>query len=77
MSWVYSGTMSGQSFHIHEIDIVKEKWIDTGVRAQVEDPLYGVIKTCPIWKVKKNNQEITFVAGEFSNNVWVIYTKQS
>jgi hypothetical protein len=74
MIWKYIGSTYNDSFVINGVDIFRFKWIDTGKIAKVKDPIYGVLKSFTIWTIYVENGEITFAAGEFSNNVWGIYT---
>lgn len=75
MEWKFSGSTIGDSFPINGIDIFKEKWIDTGTIVKLKDPLYGEMKTLKIWTITSGHNKIIFAAGEFSNNVWGIYTR--
>ena len=77
MKWKLLGSTIDDSFIIDGVDIFKEKWKDTGIIVNLKDPLYGDIKTFKVWTVISRNDEITFAAGEFSNNVWGIYTEEN
>ncbi|MFE5319300.1 hypothetical protein ACFQ88_11395 [Paenibacillus sp. NPDC056579] len=76
MDWVFIGSTADDSFLLNGIDIFKKKWEDTGRKATVIDPIYKVKKYFTVWSVQSETDEvITFAAGEFSNCVWGIYTK--
>lgn len=77
MRWKFLGTTADDSFIIDEVDIFKRKWMDTGINVKLKDPLYGEIKTFKVWTVTSRNNEITFAAGEFSNNVWGSYSEEN
>jgi hypothetical protein len=74
LNWNYAGLTYNDSFLINGVDIFFLEWVDTGTRIKVKDPLYGEIKTLTVWSVVINRLNINFAAGEFSNNVWGIYT---
>lgn len=77
MKWKFIGSTIDDSFIIDGVDIFKEKWNDTGINVKLKDPLYGDIKTFKVWTITLRNNEITFAAGEFSNNVWGIYIEEN
>jgi hypothetical protein len=76
MSWKFIGTRVEGSFIINSVDIFNEEWLDSGIKVKVKDPLYGEIHTFRVWSITSRNNKITFAAGEFSNNVCGIYTKE-
>jgi hypothetical protein len=76
MEWEFIGTSIGDKFIIDGVDIFKEKWENTGEIVQVRDPIYNQVFKFNVWKVNHNNKSIIFVAGEFSNCVFGIYTKR-
>jgi hypothetical protein len=77
LSWRFIGTCHGESFIIGEVDIFKEEWKNTGEQVRVLDPLYGQAFIFNVWKIEKACEIITFVAGEFSNNILGIYTNKN
>jgi hypothetical protein len=72
IKWEFKGTAPNQ-FLIEGEDIFKEKWINTGEKAEVKNPLYSNERIFTIWKVERENRVITFVAGELSNGVFGIW----
>jgi hypothetical protein len=40
----------------------------------VKNPIYGETKNSEMFLVNVNHTELSFVAGEFSINVWGFYT---
>lgn len=75
MAWKFIGACYGDKFIIDGVDIFKEKWENTGEKVHVKDPHYGQQFTFNVWKVRNDNKVIIFAAGEFSNNVYGIYTR--
>jgi hypothetical protein len=75
MEWKYIGVTSNDSFVINGADIFQEDWVNAGITVKVKDPNYGEIHTLTVWSITVGGNEITFAAGEFSNNVWGIYAK--
>jgi hypothetical protein len=73
MGWNFIGSTSNDSFILHGVDIFRGKWISTSTTANVVDPMYGVTKNFTVWRISLEDRDITFAAGEFSNNVWGIY----
>jgi hypothetical protein len=76
MGWRFLGSTTRELFFIDGIDIFKEKWITTGTNVEVIDPQYGDLKSFTVWKIRVDDKDIIFVAGEFSNGVWGIYSKR-
>ncbi|MCR8636789.1 hypothetical protein [Paenibacillus radicis (ex Xue et al. 2023)] len=76
MQWHFLGSTSNDTFFINGTDIFKENWINTRETANVTDPLYKTIKKFTVWTIISECKELTFAAGEFSNNVWGIYIKE-
>jgi hypothetical protein len=74
MKWNFVGSTFNDSFILNGIDVFQEKWISTGKSVQVKDPIYGETKNFGMFLVNVNHTEFSFVAGEFSNNVWGFYT---
>lgn len=74
MDWEFMGTTINDSFILCGIDIFKEKWENTGEVACVIDPAYRKQFNFTVWRVNKDCKDIIFAAGEFSNNVFAIYT---
>ncbi len=75
--WNFIGSSFGDNFVIDGIDIFTRSWIDTGRKVEVHDPLYNQKFIFTVWKIKKENKEITFASGEFSNNVYGIYMEKT
>ncbi|MFC5528329.1 hypothetical protein [Cohnella yongneupensis] len=73
--WKFRGSCSDDTFLIDDIDIFKHKWINTKETVKVKDPLYNQTFNFSIWNVIVDERTIEFAAGEFSNNVFGIYTK--
>ncbi len=76
IEWDFIGITINNSFILAEIDIFKENWENTGEVAYVIDPAYRQQFSFTVWKVKRDGKDIIFAAGEFSNNVFAIYTKK-
>lgn len=74
MGWNYIGITTKDSFIIDGVDVFKEEWKNTGKIANVVDSAYGQKFTFNVWQVINSGKVITFAAGEFSYNVWGIYT---
>ncbi|RKP55561.1 hypothetical protein D7Z26_10285 [Cohnella endophytica] len=73
--WKFRGSTSNDSFILDGIDIFKQEWINTKQTIEVKDPLYNQSFNFSIWNVIVVGQTITFAAGEFSNNIFGIYTE--
>jgi hypothetical protein len=52
------------------VNIFDYKWINTGEKVSVKDPLYGQGYFFSIYKVLINDKEYEFACGEFSNGVY-------
>ncbi|MDT7830940.1 hypothetical protein RQM59_01030 [Flavobacteriaceae bacterium S356] len=73
--WRHFTTVAdGEYFLIDEINIWDHKWIDTKQKVNIRDPLYNQKYTFSIFEIQDGNKIIKFIAGEFSNCVWGIYT---
>lgn len=75
MKWKYVGSSYDDSFVLNGIDLFEQDWVSTGETIKVRDPIYGETKILLVWNIKVNDIDMTFAAGEFSNNVWGFYTK--
>lgn len=73
--WKFVGSCINDSFILEGTDIFTKQWVNTGKQIRVKDPLYNQPFEFTVWKVKMDEKEITFVAGEFSNGVFGIYTE--
>lgn len=74
--WKHIATIiDGEKFQINRINIWDFKWENTYIVIKVKDSYYNQIFSFHVYKIKVEEIEIEFVAGEFSNCVWGIYLK--
>ena len=72
--WCYVITVAdGQSLRLNGIDVWKNRWVDTGRRVAVKDPLYGQDFTLHVYEISSGNARALFAAGEWSNCMWGFY----
>ena len=72
--WKHIATVAdGDRFDIDGINIWDSKWIDTGERVHVKDPLYGQDYSFVVYEIVSGEKRIKFATGEFSNCVYGIY----
>jgi hypothetical protein len=77
-NWQHTKTISdGEKYEINGINIWKYKWVETGEKINIKDPLYGQHYNFTIYKIGNPEINIEFAAGEFSNCVWGIYENKS
>lgn len=75
-NWKHKATIAdGENFYIQGLNIWDFEWENTNESINIKDPLYKQNFCFYIYKIKNNNIEIIFAAGEFSNCVWGIYLK--
>lgn len=65
----------GEEFKIKEINVWDFKWVETGEKIKINDPVYGKFYSLDVYKMQNDNVDVLFAAGEFSNCVWGIYLK--
>jgi len=75
--WKFAGTTKSGVFLLDGVDLTKVKWTDTGRKARVFDPLEQKARTFTVWRVKKEDGDLTFAAGEVSVNVYGIYIRDN
>ena len=76
--WKFLGAcIDGQAFKIEGINVWGKNWISQKESAEVTDPKYGIKKSFLVYKIKEEEKEIEFVAGEFSNCVWGFYVRKN
>ena len=74
--WRFEKTVcDGEEFKIKGINIWDFKWVETGKKIKIKDPIYGKFYSLGVYKIQNDNVDILFAAGEFSNCVWGIYLK--
>jgi hypothetical protein len=74
--WKHFKTIADSEYcEIDGVNIWDYKWISDYETIIVKDPLYGETKSFNHFCIELANNKIEFVAGEFSNCVWGIYTK--
>jgi len=72
--WVCKDVITDMNkYYINGINIWDSKWIYTGEYVTVVDPSYNQKYTAQVLNIIKNENEIKFLAVEFSSNVWGIY----
>jgi hypothetical protein len=76
IKWKHFRTIAdGEFCEIEGINIWEYKWKSDYETIFVKDPLYGETKSLNRFWIELPNKKVEFVAGEFSNCVWGIYTK--
>ena len=58
------------------VDIFNYKWIRTGEKVVVLDPLYNQEHEMTVYNVDIDNEIFTFATGEFSNGVYGFYINE-
>lgn len=75
--WTHLKTLvDGEAFALQGLNIWELDWQKTGETVHVKDPIYGNHHLFPVFEISDGQQTARFAAGEFSNNVWGIYTEQ-
>lgn len=74
--WIFRRlTCEDKEDKIDGLNIWNSEWIDIKEDAFVRDPLYSKPFLFKVFKIENKNNALIFAAGEFSNGVWGIYTK--
>ncbi len=77
-NWKHAKTiLDGEPYEIKGLNIWDHAWINTGDQIKIKDPIYHQDYTFTIYKINVGEITIEFAAGEFSNNVWGIYERES
>lgn len=76
--WRFEKTVSdGEEYKIDGINIWDFKWEETGEKIKIKDPIYSKFYSFDVYKIKNDNVNVLFAAGEFSNCVWGIYRREN
>ncbi|MFH6998067.1 hypothetical protein ACHRVZ_09050 [Flavobacterium sp. FlaQc-57] len=76
--WIHKKTIfDGEKYEIDGINIWDFNWERTDEKIKIKDPLYSQDFIFEVFKIQKDNSDILFAAGEFSNCVWGIYQKEN
>lgn len=65
--------LSGEKLQVEGINVWDQKWKDYGKTTEVIDPKYKETHVFQLYSIMKGDEEIKFLAGEFSNGVWGFY----
>ncbi|MDF2457480.1 MAG: hypothetical protein K0R51_3473 [Cytophagaceae bacterium] len=77
-NWKHTKTiLDGEYYEISGVNIWNHTWINTGNQIKIKDPIYNQDYTFTIYKTSDGQTTIEFAAGEFSNNVWGIYERNT
>jgi hypothetical protein len=73
-AWKHLTTLvDGERYYINGLNIWDHKWISTGERISVQDPVYGQVYSMRVYEIISGIETIRFAAGEFSNCIFGIY----
>ena len=68
--WKYETSGNDGNTLLFNVNIFNYKWLNTGNKAEVIDPLYNKKYLFSIYDVIINGNKYTFAAGEFSNSIF-------
>jgi hypothetical protein len=75
-NWKHIATIfDNEKFLLNGVNICNFEWKLTNKTVNVKDPIYNQSFIFNIYKIQIENEEIEFVAGEYSNCVYGIYLK--
>lgn len=76
-NWKHIKTITfNEPFEIEGLNIWNYKWVDTGNKINLKDPIYFQDYCFSIFNVNTKKNNVFFAAGEFSNCVWGIYLQE-
>ena len=76
--WKHTKTiLDVQKYEISGINIWNHRWLNTGEKIEIEDPLYHQKFVFDVYRIEVGTVHTLFAAGEFSNGVWGIYQRVS
>lgn len=73
-SWTFNTSGTDINVSLFGVNIFNYKWEKIAI-VNVIDPLYGYKRNISVYKTTINDKIYEFAAGEFSNGVWVFFTK--
>ncbi|MES2545043.1 MAG: hypothetical protein V4548_09180 [Bacteroidota bacterium] len=77
IDWKHKKTIvDSDKFEIDGLNIWDFEWQYTNEKIRVLDPQYGQSYFFNVYKIQNSGRTILFAAGEFSNCIWGIYTKE-
>ena len=77
LNWKHKATIRDRErFEINGLNIWDFEWHYTGETIHVNDPLYNQLYSMNVFEINGQGNKVIFSAGEFSNCVWGIYTKE-
>jgi hypothetical protein len=74
--WEFAKTGVDGNCVLFGVNIFDYKWINTGQKVRVADPLHKKNHSICIYNVTINQDTFEFAAGELSNCVYGFYTKK-
>lgn len=76
MAWKYEIAGQEGQCKLFGVNIFDYRWLATGNKVEVKDPIYQREHIFMIWQVEIDGQIYQFAAGEFSNGVWGFYLQE-
>lgn len=72
--WKFAGSVMERKDHPDwPVDFWLYKWVDTGTKVELRDPLHGHRRMVDVWFVEADGKRYGFAANEFTPGVYVFF----